>query len=242
MSLIKSTAVRLALFASISISATESQADPVAVSHTDLAGHCDTLSIPEFAFEVGQIGIFPAPHSLESGFVDPDGPSVCTSPTGSGDDPSQPNPVVSIRNATGQDFSEVWYVADLETTISNFDGFAEDSALGVIQNFAFRIDNDVSDPLGAHHPLLVEDLVFDGIWQAGETWTFVLQDFDNTLGIGPQAINSIGIGSLSSGLISPPPAIPSSGSIIAIAVPEPSAAGLATLSALASVVIRRRKS
>ena len=52
----------------------------------------------------------------------------------------------------------------------------------------------------------------DGVWMPGETWTFIIIDYTNALGLPAALYDSIGVPST----LSPP----SSGSIIA--VPEPS--------------------
>jgi hypothetical protein len=146
--------------------------------------------------------------------------------------------VVSIRNLSGIDWAEVWYVADQETTISNYDGEANDVNFAPLRE-AFRIDHSVSDPGGSHHALIAESGLFDGIWQNGETWDFILQDYFNSAGLLPSAIDSIGVGDASTntaGFVS------SSGSIIAIAqVPEPTTC-LLLLVGLATTALQRRKS
>ena len=130
-----------------------------------------------------------------------------------------PDSLVEIVNLTSRTFSEVWYIADRDTSISNVDGFAEDfgvAASGVpVSNESFRIDNMLSDPNGIHHPLVFESIP-NGLFEPGETWQFVLQDYSNALGLPPDAFTSFGVGSASIDIAG---TIGSSGSIIA--VPEP---------------------
>lgn len=135
-------------------------------------------------------------------------------------------------------WEEVWYVADPETTITNFDGEANEIGFAPLQE-AFRIDNLISDPGGSHHPLLFESMTFDGIWEIGESWQFVLQDYTNTLNLPPEAITSIGVGNASS---SPATGIiESSGSIIAITkIPEPATGVLMLLGLLGAFARRHR--
>ena len=198
-------------------------ASPTQVVDVDTP-QCDPLSIPTNVDEIGHTTEFPADEALFPTNLGPTPfvPCVATNIT------TVPEVLIDIRNLTGKEWREVWYVADQETTITNFDG--EANALGLPPlNEAFRIDNNASDPGGSHHPLVSESLTLDGIWEIGESWTFVLQDYSNTLGLLPEAITSIGVGSASS---TPAPGLSeSSGSIIAIppSVPEPSALLLACL-------------
>ena len=142
-----------------------------------------------------------------------------------------PEVAVEIRNMTGLDWIEVWYIADNETTLTNFDGEANALGYPPVQE-AFRID-----AVGFNTPLIYESLTPDGVWEIGETWRFVIQDYTNSLGLPPSAITSIGVGDASK-----PPAtgiVDSSGSIIGVTVPEPTTAALALLG-LGLVASRRR--
>ncbi len=194
---------------------------------------CDPLFIPLDVDELGSTFVpFPADELIRHQDLG-QGQPVCTST----DDPLLVDSLVEIVNLTSRTFSEVWYVADRDTTITNVDGFAEDAgvaASGVpVSNYSFRIDNSLSDPNGIHHPLIFESNP-NGLFEPGETWQFVLQDYQNALGLPPDAFTSIGIGSAS---IDIPGIVGSSGSIIA--VPEPQAFVWLAL-ALAGVAGRRR--
>lgn len=74
-------------------------------------------------------------------------------------------------------------------------------------------------------------MLTDGIWQAGETWGFVLQDYTNTLGASADAFTSIASFDVAG-------IIPSSGSIIA--VPEPASIILLASLLIPALAWRRR--
>lgn len=216
-----------------SLLTTSALALPVNVVHVDTPA-CDPLFIPsDGVHEIGDAGVFPADESL---FATNQGPSnfiACplTNNTAVAD------PVVEIRNLSGRDWLEVWYVANPETTISNFDGEANDIAFAPLQE-AFRIDNDIKDPGGVHHPLIFESMTPDGIWEAGESWRFILQDYANLLSLSPAAIDSLGVGNASAA--GPVGSLTSSGSIIGITeIPEPATCLLLVLGLSMTALSRR---
>ena len=169
---------------------------PVSVTSSNLPT-CDPLSVPDSVDELGNPPAFPADEKIGS-FAFPAGVVACPST-----DTAAQNHVVQMTNMTGTDFREVWYVADPETSLSNVDGFVNGEQ-------AFRIDG-----VGANAPLMVETIAYDGVFQAGEIWEFIIDDYFNTLGLGPHALASAGlVGSLSAGDVA------SSGSIVAIPEPE----------------------
>jgi hypothetical protein len=133
---------------------------------------------------------------------------------------------VRITNLTLVNWDQVYYVADPETTFNNWDemvGQVGNSTLGL----AFRIDN-----LGENTPLVYESILVDNIFQAGEVWEFVIQEYVNSAGGPASALDSLGIAGVSSGWP------PSTGSIIV--VPEPAVLGLLALGGL--VLLWRRRS
>lgn len=183
--------------------------------------HCDVQMPLTLVDELGLPNVFPAGERIQS-FANPTTLSACPSH----DNPSIPNVVVTIINLNPFTFSDVHYVADpgtpgaIGTTIGNEDGLVNGGQ-------SFRIDN-----VGVNQPLLGESINANNLFEPGEIWRFVVDDYVNSGGLPASAFASIGVGSAS-------PGGPSSGSIIAI-VPEPASLGLAAL-ALPALLRRRRR-
>jgi len=146
------------------------------------------------------------------------------------DNPGIPNVLVTMTNMTntvwgnfynGQK-THVYYVADPETGLSNWDGLMG-CILGLQKAF-------IIDSIGINRPLVYESVAYNDIFEPGETWKFIIQDYTNTLGLAPSAFASLGIANCSQG------DLVSSGSIVAN--PEP-----ATMILLAAGLlgIKRRK-
>ena len=112
----------------------------------------------------------------------------------------------------------------VETNLTNWDEYVGE--VGAVAWKAFKID-----AVGENTPLIGESKIADGIWQPGETWYFVIQEYTNSLGLAPNLFGSLGIASKSTGDLA------SSGSII---VPEPMSLSLLALGGLA--LVRRRRS
>jgi len=167
--------------------------------------NCDPLSVPPNVDELG-LGIFSIPNGPF-----PDDEVITTSVFGTGltpcpsaPDGPDPNFRMRIENFSPTDFVEVWYVADPDTTITNYDGFVNGER-------AFKIDGpDSFGGCGVNCPLTFEVLTQDGIFESGEIWNFDFQDYSNAFGLPAGDIDSLGVPSVSS------PTGPSSGSIIAI--------------------------
>jgi hypothetical protein len=123
------------------------------------------------------------------------------------DDPAVPNALVEIINLTPIFWHDLHYVADPETFLTNFDGFIGNAGLNDAEE-AFRIDN-----IGINVPLVFESMTPDLVFEPGEIWQFIIQDYGNQFGGPPSDFGSIGIASLSTGWP------PSTGSIIAIPLP-----------------------
>ena len=221
--LILAGAVALALV----LSASPAAATLVSVFFED--GPQDPLFLPQVVDELGigaatfPPGPFPDDEEIMAFEMTTDY-TPCSEP-GNQDSAAIPNMEVTMTNLTTRDFADVWYVADLDTGLTNFDGTVN---LG----HAFKIDT-----LGFNRPLITESFFpLNDIFEAGETWHFVIQDYTNGLGLPASLLSSVGVGVGSLGLTS-------TGSIVAIPVPEPGTvmmffgAGLMGLVALA----RRRK-
>ena len=147
------------------------------------------------------------------------------------DDASMVNALVTMTNLSGRDWENLFYVADPETRISNVDGFATTDPVpnaASIFTEAFRIDS-----LGMNKNLVFESASADGIFQDGETWQFIIQDFGNLSGFGPADFSSLDFSGGSTTNFS-------SGSIVAFEpVPAPGALALFGLAGMTAVKRRR---
>jgi len=193
-------------------------ANPVFVVSADTPA-CDVLAIPGSPTVLEELGDPAGGFPIGERIAVATGPSNY-SPCGSvPDNGLLPNALVSITNLNATAFSAVWYIADYDTTLTNEDG----KVLGTVS--AFRID-----AVGVNTPLVAESGAADGIFAPGETWDFVIQDYFNSFGLPASAINSVGLPS-AGGV--------SSGSIVALPVPEPTTAALLAVGLLALAARRR---
>jgi uncharacterized repeat protein (TIGR01451 family) len=169
--------------------APQALAVPTTVTSADTPG-CDVLTVPAAVDQLGRAPAFPPGEQIQVSATTTT-TSACVSMTT--DNPVIANALVSITNANTGTFGSVWYVANPGTTLSNADGTVNNQP-------AFRIDAS-----GANSPLLLESSSANGIFEPGETWTFVIQDYQNPV-LPPTAINTVGVGQGTT----------SSGSIIAV--------------------------
>ena len=212
------------------------------VTHIDLPT-CDVLSVPGTVDEIGGVGgivlpsqpfgtVFPVGEQIRTGaFGSAGSPSVCPSAL---DSSLIPNQRVGIINLQPWAYTDLWYVADLNTTISNVDGGVAGAGGPLV---AFKID-----AVGLNTPLIAESILADGIFAPGEMWTFVLQDWSNNLIPAPHYFNCVGVAKQclgNPGNATTPPTQGSTGSIIGIPVPEPGTFVL-VLAGLVGIASRRK--
>lgn len=182
------------------------------VDHENLLSQ-DFLYVPDVVDELGWNPPFPQDETITSGDIE----VTFTPCLENEDNPGIPNILVNITNLTGRAWRDVWYVADPETTLQNYDGL-------VNGELAFKIDD-----VGANIPLVSESMNPDKIFEIGETWEFVIQDYVNINQLPASLFGTIGVGGQSGGDRD------SSGSIIVI--PEPMTLALL---ALGGCLIRKR--
>jgi len=146
---------------------------------------------------------------------------------------------VRIQNLTGRYFLELYYVGDvknngtLQTTFTNYDERVGDLSTGPsYKGLAFKIDH-----VGLNTPLVYESITWDNIFEPNEYWCFVIQEYANTLLLGPALLGSVGVNPLGAIAAASAGNPASSGSII---TPEPATLSLLALGGLA--LLRRRKS
>jgi hypothetical protein len=200
--------------------ATSAMAIPMTVTSQDDPLCCDTLNVPMNVHELG-IPTPPFPQDEKINAQEHATTVLACPPHAMG----IPSRLVEMINLTGINWKDVWYVADTpDTRITNRDGFVNGAD-------AFKIDK-----IGINTPLVFEGMNPDGIFEAGEIWGFVIDGYQNNFGLPASAFNSVGVGSFSVGDQF------SSGSIIAVAVPEPGCVVLALVSASigACGLLRRR--
>jgi hypothetical protein len=145
------------------------------------------------------------------------------------DDSNVPNVIISIYNMTSTSWHELHYVADSDLpVITNYEGLIGDG--GQSPGLAFKIDN-----LGLNMPLVSESINDDLIFEPGEIWHFILQDYSNPFGIDPGLFDSPGIGGASLDVLN------SGGSIIAKPVPIPGSGMLLSFALLGLLTFGKQR-
>jgi len=160
--------------------------------HSDNPNVCDTLVVPSLVDELGNKPPFPNDEWISSSVTDADTTEVACPSNISPTNP-QPNVLISITNNSPFAFSDLWYVADDFTSITNFDG-----GVGTTFHRSFKIDSVISDPAGRNHPLISESFVpANDIFESGETWNFVLDGYiqtePNNMNTLPSDFGTIGV-------------------------------------------------
>ena len=204
--------------------ASAAAANPVDGFYQD-APNCDNHGELEAYEELGNGALFPMDELIEATASVVDF-AACEMT----DDAAVPSALVTMTNLSGRDWTDLFYVADPETRITNVDGLATtDVVPGADSVFteAFRIDRE-----GDNRPLIAESGASDGIFSAGETWEFIIQDYSNSLGLGAADFTSLDFAGGSSTNFS-------TGSIVAFQIPAPGAGALFGLAGLAAA--RRRR-
>lgn len=186
--------------------------------------------------EVEELGVgFPPDENIFAQEIPWDGHIPCPQDYGGN---FSANVQIEIINLTEKDWEELYYVADggefpgAGTQLSNVDEMVGDVSVPGTKE-AFKID-----AVGANTPLVYESMNLDGVFEAGETWHFVIQEYANFTwnGLGYTQLPADALGSLGVAYASANDMV-SSGSIVAI--PEPSAVVLIAMTGGAMVFIRR---
>ncbi|MDD5135475.1 MAG: PEP-CTERM sorting domain-containing protein [Phycisphaerae bacterium] len=187
-------------------------ANPVTIVNDPSIGQ-DPLTISGEVEELGNKPAFPDDEWIGSGYEITSYRPCQINP----DDQGIMNIAVSITNRTQKSWWDLHYVADAETMLQNYDINRLNGEL------AFKIDKT-----GLNTPLISESITANLIFEPGETWVFVIQDYVNARGLPASALGSLGVPSVGD--------MASSGSIIAI--PEPATIILLTAGLLG---VRRMK-
>ena len=213
--------VAIVLLASVAV-ASAVNADEVQGVYHDLTT-CDNHGSRDASEELGDPAVFSKGQQIDhvATFTDI---TACVAE----DDPNVPNRMVVVTNRTNRSWTDLYYVGDPATSFSNVDGFGIASGAPLFSGVAFRIDS-----VGFNRPLVAESMTADNVFEPGEEWRFVVQDYASPLGP-PDSFFSVGFAGDS---ISPNH--PSAASIVHF-VPEP-AIGLSSLLGALMLVCRNNR-
>ncbi|HZW08446.1 MAG TPA: PEP-CTERM sorting domain-containing protein [Phycisphaerales bacterium] len=195
-------------------------ANPVDGEYSDLP-QCDNHGSLLALEELGELPLFPQDELIQTVWMFTN--QIACPMT---DDPTIPNVLVDMRNLSGRSWQDLFYVADPETSLSNLDGEAMSYAAIGIHTPAFRID-----ALGMNKNLVSETFTANHVFEPGEAWQFIIQDYANSAGV-PPSFGSLDFAGASAGDAT------SSGSIVQFVVPAP--ASMALLGLAAFPLARRR--
>ena len=208
--------------AALTLAAGLAAANPVDGEYTD-GPRCDNHGFLNAIEELGTAPFFPQDELIDTVWTVTQQPACLAS-----DDPTLPNALVEMTNLTGKYWDNLFYVADPETTLSNVDGFGMSYAAPGAITPAFRIDS-----FGANKNLVFESMAFDGIFEPGEVWAFIIQDYGNAFGLTPDLMGSLDFAGASGGDSM------STGSVVQFVVPAPGSLALLGLGGL--TIARRRR-
>ena len=201
--------------AALSLGLWTSGAYAVPISVTSLPASSNVCeSTPLFPpASVDELGVVPFPANERILAVDQQGAAKCL--------PGVVAVQLIITNTVNppRSFSDVWYVASPGTTFLNHDMLINGTQ-------SVKVDS-----LGTNQPLVFESINANNIFEPGERWVFILDNWMNSAGLPALLINTPGIAGIAD--------FNSTGSIIAVPVPEPTAIGALVLG-LASFVMMAR--
>lgn len=206
---------------SLLIAAGLASANPVDGEYND-GPFCDNHGFLRAIEELGTAPLFPQDELILTVWT----PTQQVACPGS-DDPTMPNVLVEMTNLTGKYWDNLFYVADPETALSNVDGLAMSYAAPGAVTESFRID-----ALGMNRNLVFESMTVDGIFEPGEVWAFIIQDYGNAFGLTPDLMGSLDFAGASAGDSF------STGSVVQF-VPAPGSLALLGLGGL--LTVRRRR-
>ena len=146
------------------------------------------------------------------------------------DEEQIPNALVVMTNLTERSWTDLFYVGDPSTTFSNVDGIADAGVLDQLTGLAFRIDS-----VGVNKPLIFESIAANDIFEPGETWHFIVQDYASPIGP-PDSFTSIGFADASTAVIET-----SAASIVQFRIPEPTTSLLLLTALVSSFASLRNK-
>jgi hypothetical protein len=184
---------------------------------------CDVIPNTPLTHELCDAATFPTNEAITV-FVSPTQTTVCVPNDGIQNDWN-----VQITNVSGQAWTDLFFVANFDNGIGNSDGVVVDPSNAAILSDAFRIDST-----GANNSL-VENFAMDGIFAPGETWRFMVSNFQHPSGVSPvPSFISPGTFAGSANVTV------DSASILANPVPEPATVGVLALAGAATLMRRRR--